>query len=982
MQEPCVAQVSLDELSTVSDAIGTVPFYSRGVEADQSASTQLGAEVQEPRVAQVSLVEVRAVSDAMGTVPLYSQGVEADQSASTQLGAEVQEPRVAQVSLEELSTVGDTVGTTQLHSQCGLIDQDASTQLRSEVQTQCVAQVSLEELSAVGAAMGTVQLHNLCAISSKGETIMDSTHTYMMEEPPSDEPVRQDTVEIIHVHSVDGPPFSTPQNPYGVGLLPTCTDGREGSEAGSPVGRPLLVATISKDGTSGGEVEEWYDSEMGPSEFEQEEWYDPEVGDLDGWRSAYPMLLTPTLGNVNTAAFTEEWLDASRNCVSLACGKDPSQLCQDGRVEVEEWHDEFGDHSGLRVGTYHERIVEDLTRTVNTDSNGFSTIQSVEHIQREVVRQGFESHLVHGHYSHGSMVRFAQCRRMIVTRDGVVPIDISSFRCYRDMAAITRLVPTSSENVVDARQLPWLPGIIGKEGDVLPVRLPTMLPEDVRQELARFDECCAARDTTKVWTPSENAYVAAYASAVITTPMFMRASYRGKQFCVMVDLGASVSIYSDASLFPDVRYREDVAPIGITGVTGQSLRCEGAIQAPLTLSIDSFTGCPNMDYGACTVQTGLTGRRSNRSSSQEPVSMNSLCTNLTINFEGYHFPSAGPKTPIIGMDYFIRQSESAQYAVPKYVDFMNSCLHFQQPDSQHFQKMGLARVPTFSTVGVLPTHEVLLSTAMDVIIPPGSTAHVRLTGHCNKLASGPCFVQPHEALPPLKSQGSRRFLLSRYVVDPILLIPSQVSQGDKRDADAHLQWLYNLVEKDMGLIVVFGGNDELHDYTEIDGCERGESDTAYHVQIINTSPVEMVVLAGQPIATAIPAEYQEIDRDIEYLLRKDVKKDPVLKRMRPVIHSSLSAVNSIIQCVTRCEHGELYSDAKQKLLELDQSDLSDEQQGVTYQDSHRRVSAPLTWVPVHCMSKGLDNDEAVVNVPSLVGTVNVQRGLLFGKLME
>ena len=40
-------------------------------------------------------------------------------------------------------------------------------------------------------------------------------------------------------------------------------------------------------------------------------------------------------------------------------------------------------------------------RSVNTDSNGFSTIQSVKHIQREVVRQGVESHSVHGHYSHG-----------------------------------------------------------------------------------------------------------------------------------------------------------------------------------------------------------------------------------------------------------------------------------------------------------------------------------------------------------------------------------------------------------------------------------------------------------------------------------------------------------------------------------------------------------------------------------------------------
>jgi hypothetical protein len=321
------------------------------------------------------------------------------------------------------------------------------------------------------------------------------------------------------------------------------------------------------------------------------------------------------------------------------------------------------------------------------------------------------------------------------------------------------------------------------------------------------------------------------------------------------------------------------------------------------------------------------------------------------------------------MDYFVRQSATDQFSVPKFVDFMNSCLHFQQPDCTHVEKMGLARVPVFSTSGVLPLHDVLLSPCTDVRIPPGGIAHVRLKGHCNKLASGPCMIEPHSALPQLKSHGmgSRQFMSSRYVIDPYLLRPSN-SNGNQFDADSHLQWLSTLLGNDTGLIAVFGEHDELHDYTEIDGVERGESDKAYHVQVINNSPAEMLLLSGQPLATAIPAVYKESDRDVEYRLRTEAgRTDPLLKRIRPLIRSSNAAVNNIIQCVTRCEPGDTYSSAKQRLLELDQYGVS---------------TKPLTWVPINYMSMVSTDEGSVFNVPSLVGTINVQRGLLVGKLME
>ena len=103
------------------------------------------------------------------------------------------------------------------------------------------------------------------------------------------------------------------------------------------------------------------------------------------------------------------------------------------------------------------------------------------------------------------------------------------------------------------------------------------------------------------------------------------------------------------------------------GVTGDSMRCKGAVQVPLTLSIDGFTARTDAraNYGAFTVQSGFTGRDGQESGSQELLGINTLRTNLTINFEGFHFPDAGPKAPIIGMDYFARQSESSQYSIPK-----------------------------------------------------------------------------------------------------------------------------------------------------------------------------------------------------------------------------------------------------------------------------------------------------------------------------
>ena len=57
--------------------------------------------------------------------------------------------------------------------------------------------------------------------------------------------------------------------------------------------------------------------------------------------------------------------------------------------------------------------------------------------------------------------------------------------------------------------------------------------------------------------------------AIIARPLCCRvckckASFQRRQFRVTIDLGAAISIYSDASLFPGVTYLKSVAPIDQT----------------------------------------------------------------------------------------------------------------------------------------------------------------------------------------------------------------------------------------------------------------------------------------------------------------------------------------------------------------------------------------------------------------------------------
>ena len=278
----------------------------------------------------------------------------------------------------------------------------------------------------------------------------------------------------------------------------------------------------------------------------------------------------------------------------------------------------------------------------------------------------------------------------------------------------------------------------------------------------------------------------------------------------------------------------------------------------------------------------------------------------------------------------------------------------------------------FSTSGVLPSHDVLVSNRDEFRLPPGGTAYVRCGGHCGRLAPGACIIQPHPGLISLSTKGSgtRKFMVSQYVPDPNLFVPARGSKKRGRHGtDARLAWLSKTITANMGLIAVFGGRDELHQYTAIDGVPRGESDNDYHVQIINTSPVEMLLMAGQPLATAVPAMYQSEDRDVLSFSRTaEGRKDSLNQRMIPAVHGSLADVHMIIQRVTHCgELNDVSTGAKQSMLR---------------QDQEGSPGADPTWVPVQCMQHVTTDSDSVYTVSSLVSTINVQRGLLVGMLME
>ena len=93
--------------------------------------------------------------------------------------------------------------------------------------------------------------------------------------------------------------------------------------------------------------------------------------------------------------------------------------------------------------------------------------------------------------------------------------------------------------------------------------------------------------------------------------------------------------------------------------------------------------------------------------------------------------------------------------------------------------------------------------------------------------------------------------------------------------DDKLRPLYKGLEKEIkadsikecGLIVTFPNSGTLLYCSQLENNNNGKADLDYHVKVTNTSPVEMVLLAGQPIGEATIATYWDPQRNIAQIIK-------------------------------------------------------------------------------------------------------------------
>ena len=567
---------------------------------------------------------------------------------------------------------------------------------------------------------------------------------------------------------------------------------------------------------------------------------------------------------------------------------------------------------------------------------------------------------------------------------------------YKQMVELCRIIPDEGTEL-DPGQLPFREGLVDNDGDLLYGTRDKGIPKEVLAEIQRFHSFCETAQPEMDWKSSNDRFVATYASALITTPMYMRAVYQGRYFDIMVDLGAAVSLFANIGQFPGAQYEADVAPIAIVSVSGDSMICQGLIDVPVRLTADSFTGTET-DSKAFTVQSGFAGRcliERTRSLCAETgtellMGLNSDRTHIEIKFRGYHFPTAGPQTPILGMDYFVQQQSSSQYSVPKGVDFSNGCLVFDTPKRDEAHHLGRATVRVFSTVGVGPSIDhgvasVLVVVREDICIPPGGTANARCIGQCGPLGPGTCIISPHPRLLSLtpdherdrmlvKGDGTEQFILSYWVPDVNLLI-DQNKENLEYSTDHRLQRVsHGLMDKHgqpkaIGLIATFQ-IEELNNYTAIDGVSRGESHKDFHISVLNNSSVELILLAGQPIAEASPVLFQDVENGIRSRARtEDGQRDKMTQRQLQASNEALTHATMIVS--TLCREAGPDKDKKNKMNAL------------YYKGTGHHEKLPV-WVEEECMALTTTSNSrsrySPYSISDVVATINVQRELMIESL--
>ena len=302
--------------------------------------------------------------------------------------------------------------------------------------------------------------------------------------------------------------------------------------------------------------------------------------------------------------------------------------------------------------------------------------------------------------------------------------------------------------------------------------------------------------------------------------------------------------------------------------------------------------------------------------------------------------------------------------------------------------MGQATVRVFSTVGIGPSMDhgvasILVVVREDICIPPGGTANARCIGHCGPLGPGTCMISPHPRLlsltphakrDPLVAHGNatEQFVLSYWVPDVNLLI-DQNKENPEYSTDHRLQRIsHGLLDdqgqpKTIGLIATFN-MEELNNFMAVDGISRGESHKDFHISVHNNSSVELILLAGQPVAEANPVLFQDVENGIRSRARtKDGQTDELTQRQLQASKEALTNVTRIVNTLCRDE-GSL-------------TERTHKTGALSYQKQNP-LKRSLSWVSEEYMEVTSNNGSTrcPFSTSDVVATINVQRELMIESL--
>ena len=554
---------------------------------------------------------------------------------------------------------------------------------------------------------------------------------------------------------------------------------------------------------------------------------------------------------------------------------------------------------------------------------------------------------------------------------------------------------------------------------------PECVQEAINEFIQFCFTAIAEGDLDRVWMPPKNPDTAIYMSVVLTTPMYTWAiGPDGKRHRVLLDSGSAISLVSDISNLRtsrDFKLDESVNPITVRGVDpGSTLRSRGMVSFPLKFPVQEFIGArlfsEEDSRNAYTIQRGpMQGLNKG-----EVFPVDDTRTHVHLEYVGYHFDSAGCGI-LMGMDLLAKESQESQegtWATPTGLDFRNGRVLFRAPKSpMHSDSnpvdFGTASVPTYyhtpSNEGVESSRPVLVVNVHGTSIPPGHTAQIRCTGQCGYMPKDSmCTVVPHPNLLPTTSSkregtsmsiGPEQYVLSRFVPDPRLLWTEDVhrhkregikdeslpphmgssqryrkarGQPPQRREDDRLRGLHKVLQKeirdntsqDCGLIVEFSSPGTLVYWSQLDNSTKGQADLDFHVKVSNTSPVEMVLLAGQPIAEATTATYWDPQRNIATIIKQRNIEKGVAKSLKCVGDTSTVDVDALTLLLTQ----------KPRSHHPMQIQLN-------AQVPHSGDDRP-EWPRLTDVNNALTEQDAVIKVETVCAMVKIQRGVITEFLME